>query len=213
MMIYGLSTESKERVHVREAVYGGDFICALCRTKVIVVRRNNKAHHFRHHTLKRQKGGGGKTRLHEDAIDKIKELGELKLPNGQVMRFDKVETNVSFGNDVVVDAVGHVSKRIYAIEVYVTHRVDENKIAKLERHNLDTVEVDLSFWYHSCPSFSSPVGLEELLAQYAPRRWVSRRRNFPRLWRWCGWILNRPFLKNRENGNNHRFPNQLHLDF
>lgn len=213
MMIYGLDKESKERVHVSEAVNGGDFICALCRTKVIVVRRNNQAHHFRHHSGKRQTGGGGKTRLHEDAIDKIKELGELKLPNGEVMRFDKVETNVLCGSNMVVDAVGYINKSIFAIEIYVTHRVDDDKIAKLERHNLDTVEIDLSFWHRSCPSFSSPVGLEELLAQYAPRRWISRWRRFPRLWRWWRWVLNRPFLKNRGSGNTYRPPRQLQLDF
>lgn len=159
MMIYGLAKESRERVHVTEAVNGGDFICALCRTKIIVVRRNNEAHHFRHHTGKRQKGGGGKTRLHEDAIDKIKELGELKLPNGKVMRFDMVETGVRIGKSVIPDAIGYINERAYAIEVYVTHPVDEEKIEKLEKLNVDTVEIDLSNWYRSCPSFSSPIGL------------------------------------------------------
>lgn len=212
MMIYGLANESKERVHVSEAVKGGDFICALCRTKVIVVRRNNEAHHFRHHTAKRQTGGGGKTRLHEDAIDKIKELGELKLPDGKVMRFDKVETDVRLGNDVILDAIGYVNERAYAIEIYVTHRVGEEKVAKLEQHNVDTVEVDLSHWYRACPSFWSPIGLEDLLIKYAPRSWIVRRRRFPRLWRWWGRVLNTCYFKSREQDCNYRPPSQLQLD-
>ncbi|RUO46599.1 hypothetical protein CWE21_10610 [Pseudidiomarina aquimaris] len=211
MMIYGIAKESRERVHVTEAVNGGDFICALCRTKVIVVRRNNEPHHFRHHSGTRQAGGGGKTRLHEDAIDKIKELGELKLPNGEIIRFDKVDTGARLGRDVVPDAIGYVNERAYAIEIYVTHRVDEEKIAKLEQHNVDTVEVDLSHWYRACPSFSSPIGLEELLVKYAPRRWIVRRRRFPRLQRWWTRVTNRVLRNTRAKTGNYRAPKQLHL--
>ena len=71
---------------------------------------------------------------------------------------DRVELEKRF-EDIIPDVVVYAGKKQFLIEVYVTHRIDDEKLKKLEKANISTIEIDLS----TKDSVTSMEELEDLL--------------------------------------------------
>ena len=47
-------------------------------------------------------------------------------------------------DDIIPDIVVYSGEQIYFIEIYITHRIDDEKLKKLKEQNISTIEIDLS---------------------------------------------------------------------
>lgn len=211
MMILALTESEQEQTHISDASKGTGYICALCKSRVCVIKGDRKRHHYRHITNHKKAGGNGETDLHKLAKEIIQISRTVTLQNEQPLTFDRVETEVYMNKQIKVDLVGYIGQRRYVIEIRVTHAVNRQKIEILERLNVDTLELDLSSWHRSCPSYASPVGIAQLINRFAPRRWLVRYRRFPRLYRF--WYSVRALLlrKTHTSPLSTRTPYQLGL--
>lgn len=80
---------------------------------------------------------------------------------------DKVELERRFG-DVVPDVVVYAGGKQFFIEVFVTHRIDDEKLAKLRKADISTIEIDLS----KKNSITSVQELETLLlSESEEKKW------------------------------------------
>lgn len=128
-------------------------ICPSCGEKLVAKKGNIKAHHFAHITGSNC-AYGYETSLHRLAKDLIEKIRYITLPA------------VKVGNDVILyqpckariqsiklekkldsvrpDILVEINNKVLAIEIYVTHKVDLEKIKKIKDNNLPTIEINLS---------------------------------------------------------------------
>lgn len=119
--------------------------CAECHGALIAKQGNVKAHHFAHasgnDSLK-----CSQTALHLLAKEIIAE--EKRIPafvNGNItfVAVDSVEQEKNLG-DIKPDLYAEYNGKPVAIEIFVCHAVDDEKIAKIQNHRLTTFEINLS---------------------------------------------------------------------
>lgn len=119
--------------------------CAECHGALIAKQGNVKAHHFAHasgnDSLK-----CSQTALHLLAKEIIAE--EKRIPafvDGSItfVAVDFVEQEKNLG-DIKPDLYAEHNGKPVAIEIFVCHAVDDEKIAKIQNHRLTTFEINLS---------------------------------------------------------------------
>lgn len=119
--------------------------CAECHGALIAKQGNVKAHHFAHasgnDSLK-----CSQTALHLLAKEIIAE--EKRIPafvdgNITFVAVDSVEQEKNLG-DIKPDLYAEHNGKPVAIEIFVSHAVDDEKIAKIQNHRLTTFEINLS---------------------------------------------------------------------
>jgi competence protein CoiA len=138
--------------------------CPACGAPVIARQGDVRVWHFAH-ASESDCPGGAEGALHLAAKQVIRQAAGLMLP-GVVAKhsyrspdgrqgqgeaslpevwidFEEVKTEVRFG-EVVPDVVGQNAGATYLIEIGVTHFVDADKLAHLQRLALPAIEVDLS---------------------------------------------------------------------
>ena len=121
-------------------------ICEECKGKLIAKNKGNiKIHHFAH-----ESGNDSikcsQTALHLLAKEIIAE--EKRIPafvNGRIefVTVDTVEQEKNMG-DIKPDLYAEYAGIPIAVEIFVSHAVDEIKFAKIQNHKLTTFEIDLS---------------------------------------------------------------------
>ena len=94
---------------------------------------------------------------------------EKELLSGpQNVSFDRVELEKDV-NGIIPDIVCYCDSRRLAIEILVTHRIDHQKLEKIKRFDLSTIEIDLS----KVSGFDIEAALSKIFFKDSPeKRWV-----------------------------------------
>lgn len=131
--------------------------CPACGEPLVAKKGRVRLHHFAHATGA-ECAHGLETALHLGAKAVLERRMEVVLPMvkvhlegrssitlAQERRYviERVDLERRVGN-VVPDVLAYISGRPVAIEVRVTHRIDEPKKHRLAAQRLSTVEIDLS---------------------------------------------------------------------
>ncbi|MDL2273199.1 topoisomerase DNA-binding C4 zinc finger domain-containing protein [Oscillospiraceae bacterium OttesenSCG-928-G22] len=157
-LVYALKDEAL--VHISEVESGlrCGCICPSCNARLVARKGAKVIHHFAHHQSDSCQHGY-ETSLHMAAKEIIANAKRLWLP-AVYLNFDsgrskemlseasEVEIeDVKLENaidDIIPDIIVTASGKSFIIEIYVTHTVDDIKLAKIKRMNLSTLEIDLS---------------------------------------------------------------------
>jgi len=120
-------------------------ICPHCKDKLLAKNGGTlNAHHFAH-----RDGadcvGAVESALHMLAKEVLSETLCLMLPNGEIMRFDKVAKE-EYNSELALrpDCVGYYGDKILWIEFKRTHAVDVRKEEKIVSAHIDCMEIDLN---------------------------------------------------------------------
>ena len=133
--------------------------CPSCGAVLVAKKGSKMIHHFAHHSVDDCEYGY-ETSLHLAAKDIISKAQKITVPpvyvsfpdspkrdelyyESREINIDKVELEKKFGN-IIPDIVIHTCGKIFYLEIYVTHKIDEAKLAKIKKANISTIEVDLS---------------------------------------------------------------------
>jgi len=138
--------------------------CPACGDKLIAKKGQSVIHHFAHQASKDCEYSY-ESSLHFAAKEILSRSRKMLIPPVSIhfpnsykkdillhdtteITIDRVELEHRFDN-VVPDVVIYVgTKRLY-IEIFVAHRVDKEKLHKLQEANISTIEIDLSKLDHS----------------------------------------------------------------
>lgn len=155
---YGL--KDGKLVHISEVPSGlaCGCVCPSCYTELEAHKGTSKKHHFQHHSKTSCKGAL-ETALHLLAKQIIEESSSfllppvsvglikgkppLKLVDARKIQIDRVWVEKAY-KDIKPDLVVKAGKEIIALEIFVTHKVDEEKAAKIKQYGFPTIEIDLS---------------------------------------------------------------------
>lgn len=158
-------------------------VCPACGEPLVAKKGSKVMHHFAHHAGTNCEYGY-QTSLHlaaKDILSKAKKMviprvsftfpgtnkselisGEKEIP------IDSVELEKRF-DDIIPDIVVYSRGKYFFVEIFVTHQVDENKLAKLKKANISTIEIDLS----NIDRMISPEELKESLLQNNDhKKWI-----------------------------------------
>ncbi len=158
-LIYGLSAENKI-VHISEVVSGKacNCTCPSCNTPLVAKKGNVKVPHFAHQSTETCEYGyetslhmaakeillRAKTMILPEAVYKFKGMWKTKqISPEREIRIDRVELESKTG-DVIPDVIVYSGDEKIFVEIFVTHKVDEDKLKKIQGLNVSTLEMDLS---------------------------------------------------------------------
>lgn len=134
-------------------------VCPSCGAPLVARKGIKMMHHFAHHAGDNCEYGY-ETSLHLAAKDILSQSKKMTIPpvwvhfphspkkDEQVspeieIDIDRVELEKRF-DDVIPDIVVYSGGKCFFVEIFVTHSIDEEKLAKLKRLNISTIEIDLS---------------------------------------------------------------------
>ena len=133
--------------------------CTACGETLIARKGQHVTHHFAHQSTKNCEYAY-ESSLHFVAKEILSRTQRMMLPpvylhfpdsykeriliyKAKEIIFDRVELEQRF-NTVVPDIVVHTGGKRLFIEIFVTHRVNQEKLNKLEAAGHSTIEIDLS---------------------------------------------------------------------
>lgn len=174
-------------LHISEVASGlaCNCVCPICGKKLVAKKGTVRIHHFAHaddsdnsHIVH---AGALQTQLHIMAKEIIAAAGEFVIPEVHILgksgpttvparsiHVDKVYLEQQVDNfvpDVIIESNG---KKLL-VEVYVTHKVDDAKLAKIQTSGLSCIEVDLSGYRDGI----SKGGLRhELISRTEHKQWL-----------------------------------------
>lgn len=134
-------------------------VCPACGEPLVAKKGAKRIHHFAHHSGHNCEYGY-ESSLHLAAKEILSKSKKIILPpvyvifpdsykknelvcDAKEIGIEKVELEKRFG-DVIPDVVVYAGGRQFFIEIYVTHRIDEEKLQKLKKADISTIEIDLS---------------------------------------------------------------------
>ncbi|MBQ7011380.1 MAG: topoisomerase DNA-binding C4 zinc finger domain-containing protein [Clostridia bacterium] len=162
-LLFGL--KDGECVHIDSVESGlkcGCF-CPACGEALVAKKGSKNAHHFSHYSASNCEYGY-ESALHQAAKVILSNSKKMVLPpiewnNRSSGRYhlkmdgnlhdsteiviDNVELECRFGN-IVPDIVVYSGGKKFFIEIYVSHEVDEEKLEKLKKTGISTLQIDLS---------------------------------------------------------------------
>lgn len=158
-------------------------VCPACGEPLIAKKGTKVMHHFAH-PPGTNCAYGYQTSLHLAAKDILSKAKKMVIPAVMLdfpdshkkemiseeveIAIDHVELERRFG-DVIPDVVVYTKKKCFFVEIYVTHPVDDEKLAKLEKANISTIEIDLS----KVDRMLSPEELKTILLQSNnSKKWI-----------------------------------------
>ena len=112
-----------------------------------------------------------KKRLFVPSLDVEYDGVSKTVSKGQIVEFDssKLEPNLK---DIVPDVLLTKQSRQLYVEISVTHPCDDEKIEKIRKRNVSTLEIYLGNY----PLPAVPAELDEVILEHAQRRWVFHRK-------------------------------------
>lgn len=133
--------------------------CPSCGEPLVAKKGTKRMHHFAHHAEQNCEYGY-ETSLHLAAKEILSKSKKIVLPpvyvvfpesykkdelvsDAQELEIEDITLEKRFG-DVIPDVVIYANGRQYFIEIFVTHRVDDEKLQKLRKADISTIEIDLS---------------------------------------------------------------------
>lgn len=160
---YGIHRPTGRTVHVSDVSVpsgeGCNCICANCKGVLIAKKGQENAHHFAHKAVACDHRTALETSLHIGAKQIIMDAGGVSVPGFLVwldpknqrtvkegwVAFDSVRSEVrnEIGNKVP-DIIGTSRGKTYVIEIFVTHKTVQEKIAILVASGAYAIEIDLS---------------------------------------------------------------------
>lgn len=133
--------------------------CPACGERLVARKGTKMMHHFAHHAGNNCEYGY-ESSLHLAAKEILSTAKSMMLPpvcvhfpasyksdepicGAKKITIDKVELEKKFG-DVVPDVVVYAGGKKLFLEVYVTHPIDDEKLKKIQKADISTIEIDLS---------------------------------------------------------------------
>ena len=133
-------------------------VCPACGAPLIARKGPKKMHHFAHHAGDNCEYGY-ESSLHLAAKDILSRSKKMIIPPVWVhfpgspkkdelviqemeIEIDHVELEKRFG-EIIPDIVVYSGGKYFFVEIFVTHQIDEDKLAKLKKLNISTIEIDL----------------------------------------------------------------------
>jgi len=125
-----------------------NFVCPQCKTTLMVKIGDINVHHFAH---KNQCDINSETIIHILAKKVIAENNEIVLPiyNPISLKWQHVKKDYTLSavessyEDIIPDVIINIDDRPIFIEVAYSHFIDNDKLEKLKRINIETWEIDL----------------------------------------------------------------------
>lgn len=99
------------------------------------------------------------------------EIKEKIISNEQEIKFNRVEIE-QYINDIKPDLLLYKNNKPLAVEVKVTHEVDEIKADKVKRLNISTLEIDLSKVFTDYFSFNRDEVINAIINQINIKKWI-----------------------------------------
>lgn len=148
---------------VIKTVTQSSYFCPCCNEPVVARQGSHNAWHFAHKS-KRECEGAFQTALHLMAKDILSETKYFYLPDiytkehwlydsmyippvcihkGGLIPIDSVALEIRSG-DIIPDIIMTSKGRTFFVEIFVTHKIDENKKWKISELGISTIEIDLS---------------------------------------------------------------------
>ena len=172
-------------IHIKNAERGlkCGCTCPACGEPLVAKKGKKMMHHFSHHAAHYCEYGY-ESSLHLAAKEILSHAKRMTLPAVYVsfpnsnrekemvhgtmeIQIDRVELERRFG-DVIPDVVIYAGGKQFFVEVYVTHCIDDEKLAKLKEADISTIEIDLS----KKNGITSVEELEEiLLSESEEKQW------------------------------------------
>lgn len=134
-------------------------VCSACGEPLVAKKGKKMMHHFAHHTGHNCEYGY-ESSLHLAAKEILLQTKRMILPAVYIsfpdsykkdelvcpakeIPIDRVELERRFG-DIIPDVVVYAGGKQFFIEIYVTHCIDDEKLAKLKKADISTIEINLS---------------------------------------------------------------------
>jgi len=172
-----------EIVHISTVVSGLQChcTCPACGRTLVARKGDKTAHHFAHFGAGTGCGAGVETNAHIWAKKVLERTRRILLPaiaaeqdgrklvarKAGVFVFDEVRLEERLGQ-IVPDVILKAKDRELIVEIWVTHKCDDEKIAKIRRGGISAIEVDLS----RLRAAASEKEVETALLQGASRTWL-----------------------------------------
>ncbi len=167
-----------ELITISEAESGmsEDYLCPKCGSILIAKKGNIRTHHFAHYNFEHCTGGQ-ETALHIMAKDIILQHKYLRFPSDDkkpnIIKFDDIKLE-QYYYEMIFDALGIVENEYIAIEIQVTHAIDQAKEDKVYKHSISMIEIDLSKYLGTDLSREE---LTRIVLKTAPRHWINNIHN------------------------------------
>lgn len=136
---FGLNANN-DLVHISEAEKGGSYKCLSCSTVLTAIKGQKYAHHFRHYTIV---NCNGESIIHKAAKKIILEKMQITSPNGECIHFDSASEEARL-DEMKPDVLALIGNSQLIIEIYYTHKVDDDKKEKIKKANISAIEIELS---------------------------------------------------------------------
>ena len=181
-----------ELVHISDVDKGlnCNCICPSCKQRLVAKKGDIRKHHFAHRSNE-ECAYGYETSLHllaKEIISKTKKFYTPKMTVDVIdlplllesdeyakgylpctkINVDTVELEQPF-NDIKPDIAITCSGVKLFVEIYVTHKCDDNKIKKIQNKNISAIEIDLSKIDHS---ISEEELTNVLINETANKKWI-----------------------------------------
>lgn len=166
-----------EIVHVSEMNSGvsSNCLCPKCGSILIAKKGDIRRHHFAHYNYENCHGSQ-ETALHLLAKEILYQEKKLTLPKlnhehlPEIKYFSNVDLEVR-DLGLIFDALGTTKKDSLAIEIKVTHEIDNRKRQIVINNNIQMIEVDLSNYLNENATKST---IKEAVINSAPRVWINQ---------------------------------------
>lgn len=153
--------KDEKMVHVDEVERGlkCGCICPACGEPLIAKQGEKKTHHFAHQSTVNCEYGY-ESSLHLLSKEILSETQIFRIPPVEVhfreshklpvevsdskdIKIDEVKLEHRIGG-IIPDVVLYSGEKEFLVEIYVTHRVDEEKLEKIRALDISVIEIDLS---------------------------------------------------------------------
>lgn len=157
-MTYGL--REGKIIHISDVEQGlkCNCVCPACGATLIAHKGTKIMHHFKHYNAEECQIGY-QTSLHllaKEIISKTKKITipeltlkfdsckkPIQISSTKEISIDSVELEKKIG-DVIPDIILHSKNKILLVEIFVTHRIGDEKLFKLQKQGVSVIEIDLS---------------------------------------------------------------------
>lgn len=183
-LIYALKDDVIVNIEDVESGLKCGCICPACGESLVAKKGSKMMHHFAHHTGHTCEYGY-ESSLHLAAKDILSKAKTIMIPavyvkfpgsykddelisESKEIGIDHVELEKRFG-DIIPDIVVYAGGKQLFIEIFVTHKVDDNKLKKLKQAAISTIEIDLS---KKAETISTDELTEVLLHNIDTKTWL-----------------------------------------
>lgn len=185
-LIYALKDGKLTHISEVESGLNCACICPSCGESLVAKKGNRMIHHFAH-KANSECIYGYQTSLHLLAKDILLEEKRILLPKVQINFYahDGSHKEVEISNEkfleldnvvlekkqgeIIPDVIAYCGNKKLYIEIYVTHKIDDNKRNRIIKDDVSTIEIDLS----EVDRYISKDMLKKiLLEETAQKQWI-----------------------------------------